>query len=112
MLIDSREGIVRHCIYKRPGSENRLTRMREYLTGNENASLQATYFGDPRYEYYRNHINAASERENHPMSHSVFSTAAALLRRSKMPRTKKTTATKSTASSSKTAKIGCNHPYV
>jgi hypothetical protein len=62
MLIDSREGIVRHCIYKRPGSENRLTRMREYLTGNENASLQATYFGDPRYEYYRNHINAASEK--------------------------------------------------
>lgn len=62
MLIDSREGIVRYCIYKRPGSENRLTRMREYLTGNENASLQATYFGDPRYEYYRNHINAASEK--------------------------------------------------
>ena len=36
--------------------------MREYLTGNENASLHATYFGDPRYEYYRNHINAAREK--------------------------------------------------
>ena len=59
MLIDSREGIVRYCIYKRLSSEARLQRMREYLTDSEDTSLRATYFGDPRHEYYRNHINAA-----------------------------------------------------
>ena len=62
MLIDSREGTVRYCIYKRLNSDNRLNRMREYLTGSEDASLRAAYFGNPLHEYYSNHINAAKEK--------------------------------------------------
>jgi hypothetical protein len=63
MLIDSHDGTVRYCIYKRLNSDNRLNRMREYLTGNDSPSLRATYFGDPHCEYYRSNNKAAAEKK-------------------------------------------------
>jgi hypothetical protein len=55
LLIDAQENEIRYCVYKTT-SDERLKRLREYLTGNESPSLRATYFGDPRREYYRNHV--------------------------------------------------------
>ena len=62
MLIDSRAGTVRYCIYKRLNSDNRLNRMREYLTGSEDTSLRTAYFGNQLHEYYSNHIRSAKEK--------------------------------------------------
>lgn len=61
LLVDPQKVEVRYCIYKRMDSENRLRRLRDYLTSEEVPSLRATYFGDPRHEYYRNHIRAQLE---------------------------------------------------
>lgn len=66
LLIDPQKVAVRYCIYKRVDSDNRLRLLRDYLTGEEGPSMQATYLGDPRQGYYRNHIRATLEgRESH-----------------------------------------------
>jgi len=44
---------VRYCIYKRIRSKNRLDRMRRFLTGDEEPSQAATYFGDPARIYFQ-----------------------------------------------------------
>jgi len=53
LIIDPDTAEVRYCIYKNIMNENRLERMREFLTGDESPSLRATYFGDPRKIHYR-----------------------------------------------------------
>jgi hypothetical protein len=52
LLIDLEEADVKYCISKRILSENRLKRMRRYLTMDYSPSLNP-YFGDPRKSYYR-----------------------------------------------------------
>jgi hypothetical protein len=57
LLIDPHDATVKYCIYKRMDSENRLKRMRDYLSGDdESPSQRIAYFGDPRRNYYRQHI--------------------------------------------------------
>ena len=53
LLINPDGGEVRYCIYKDIRSTNRLKRMRSFLTGEEDVSLAANYFGDPRKMYFR-----------------------------------------------------------
>jgi hypothetical protein len=71
LLIDPHTSAVRYCIYKRMDSENRLMRMRDYLAREESTSLQATYLGDPRRLYYRNHIRA--KQKSRESSFELFS---------------------------------------
>jgi hypothetical protein len=65
LLIDPQEAAARYCIYKRIDSESRLQRMRDYLTSGEDTSLRATYFGDPRREYYRVRINEEKQKQTY-----------------------------------------------
>jgi hypothetical protein len=53
LLVDPQTGLVRYCIYKRIRSKNRLDRMRRFLTGDEEPSPGATYFGDPARIYFQ-----------------------------------------------------------
>ncbi len=65
LLVDLSTCDVRYSIYKNIDSENRLARQRTYLTGEANASLRATYFGD-RLEhepFALLHRSAGSSRE-------------------------------------------------
>jgi len=57
-------------------SDNRLNRMREYLTGNDSPSLRATYFGDPHCEYYRSNNKAAAEKKQSTLNRSLFCTVS------------------------------------
>jgi len=70
LLIEPQASEIRYCIYKSM-REDRMQSMREYLTGEEGPSMRATYFGDPRREYYRNHIKA--NRERRESSYESFS---------------------------------------
>jgi hypothetical protein len=60
LLIDPENYEVRYCIYKST-SDDRLNAMREYLIGDETPSLRATYFGNLRQTYYRDHLKAMKE---------------------------------------------------
>jgi hypothetical protein len=53
LLINPESGEVRYCIYKRILSQNRLERMRKFLTGGEDPSLAANYFGNPYKTYFK-----------------------------------------------------------
>lgn len=53
LLIDPDTAKVRYCIYKRITSDNRLNRMRKFLTEYERPSLHSTYFGDSRKKYFK-----------------------------------------------------------
>jgi hypothetical protein len=77
LIIDPDTAEVRYCIYKIIMNENRLKRMREFLTGDESPSLRATYFGDPRKNHYRQLV-AGSSRGKEQMALEPF----ALLHRS------------------------------
>ena len=46
LLIDLDKGVVRYCIAKNIGSQERLERQRAYLGGQGDTSLRATYFGN------------------------------------------------------------------
>jgi hypothetical protein len=70
LLIDPQELEIRYCIFKTM-SDDRLNSLREFLTGEEGPSLRATYFGEPRQAYYRNHIRA--KREGSESSYESFS---------------------------------------
>lgn len=61
LLVNPDTAKVRYCVYKRIRSDNRLKRMREFLTGDESPSLAATYFGDWRKEYFRSFTGAKGE---------------------------------------------------
>ncbi|MCX6006767.1 MAG: hypothetical protein NTZ34_05845, partial [Chloroflexi bacterium] len=63
LLIDPSTGSARYCIYKKMESENRLIAMRQYYAREDDASLQMTYFGDPRHNYYRACIQSASGKK-------------------------------------------------
>jgi hypothetical protein len=84
LLIDPDTSAVRYCLYKRMDSENRMTRMRDYLAGEESTSLHTTYFGDTRRGYYRNHITAKQEMRESPfeMRESPFELFALIHRSS------------------------------
>jgi len=58
LLVDPDTATVRYCIYKRIRSESRLERMRAYLTGEDEPSLRAAYFDEPRREYFRSLASA------------------------------------------------------
>jgi hypothetical protein len=53
LLVDLETAKVRYAIFKNIRSENRLGRMRQYLTRDGSSSLRATYLGDPRQTYFR-----------------------------------------------------------
>ena len=65
LLINPQEAAARYCIYKSIDSESRLQRTREYLTGVEDPSTRATYFGDPRQEYYRVHLQKERDKQSY-----------------------------------------------
>lgn len=77
LLIDPVEPKVRYCIYKRILSENRLDRMRRYLTGRPTPSLRATYLGEPQAVYFQGLV-----RGMHPRDHEAAVEPLALLHRS------------------------------
>jgi len=59
LLIDLDSGEARYVIYKRILSENRLEKQRRFLAEQfPDHSLRATYFGDPRQNFYQNRLNA------------------------------------------------------
>ena len=66
LLVNPDTANVRYCIYKRIGSENRLDRMRRFLTGDESPSLRATYFGDPRGAYFQRLVARRGDVEAQP----------------------------------------------
>jgi hypothetical protein len=70
LLINPQDSEIRYCIYKTM-SDERLKSLRDFLTGDDSYSQSATYFGDPRKEYYRNHIQA--KQENRESSYESFS---------------------------------------
>jgi hypothetical protein len=53
LLIDPDTAEVRYSVYKKIRSQDRLERMRRFLTGDVSPSLSATYFGDPHKTYFR-----------------------------------------------------------
>ncbi len=63
LLLDPSTGFARYCIYKKMESENRLVAMRKYQAREDDASLQMTYFGDPRHNYYREYIQSESMKK-------------------------------------------------
>ena len=65
LLINPQDAVARYCIYKRIDSDNRLQRTRDYLTGEGDTSPRATYFGDPRQEYYRIHLQQERDRQHY-----------------------------------------------
>jgi len=77
LLIDLDTARVRYCIIKRIRSSNRLKRMRSFLTGDEDLSLGADYFGDPRKMYFQG-LNAKPGSQEEVNSTEPF----ALLHRS------------------------------
>lgn len=72
LLIDPQEATAKYCIYKRIDSDNRLQRMRDYLTGGKDTSLRATYFGDPCQEYYRVRINEEKQKRKYGFESFAF----------------------------------------
>ena len=52
LLVDPDTAEVKYCIFKRIESVNRLERQRSFLGGELLPSLQVTYFGDPRREFF------------------------------------------------------------
>jgi len=52
LLIDLETGTVRYSIGKGIDSQRRLEAQRRFLIKPHNPSLQATYFGDPRRNYF------------------------------------------------------------
>ena len=52
LLISLETGEVRYCVYKRIRSSHRLESQRRFLTRDLAPSLRATYFGDPRRNYF------------------------------------------------------------
>jgi hypothetical protein len=77
LLIDPLTPKVRYCIYKRLLSENRLDRMRRYLTGSLGPSLRATYLGEPQSVYFQELV-----RGMHARDHAAEVEPLALLHRS------------------------------
>jgi hypothetical protein len=57
LLIDPDTARVRYCIYKRIRSENRLNRIREFLTGDITPSASITYFNDLKKVYFQKVID-------------------------------------------------------
>ena len=53
LLVDMEKAEVRYCIYKRILSENRLSRMREYVAGEGGMNLYSDYQGSPHSTFYR-----------------------------------------------------------
>lgn len=77
LVIDPYARAVKYCVYKDITNENRLNRMREFLTGDEDTSLRATYFGDVARTYYRELVSM-DEAGNRDLGSETF----ALLHRS------------------------------
>jgi len=59
LLVDP-DATVRYCIYKNIRNNHRLHRLRQFLTGDDNPSLRATYFD----ELGRKYQKAAKQRED------------------------------------------------
>jgi len=63
LLVDPVTAQVRYCVFKRILSENRLARTRRFLTGDEEPSLQATHFRDPRRTFFQRMVARAQRVE-------------------------------------------------
>jgi len=50
LIVDQRTAQVRYCVYKNVMSQNRLNRIRKYLSGFSSPTLATTYFGSRRKE--------------------------------------------------------------
>jgi hypothetical protein len=63
LLVDPDTAEVRYCIYARIRSNNRLKRMRRFLTGEDSESARSTFYGDQRQGFFSSAVTRQESSE-------------------------------------------------